>query len=76
LKAWRTSLNKNLPYYLEDCPIPLPNLVSIRESKLFAPLFASEVPGSVVGFKLQDDDKRRMEALWPAGEVVAHQVFI
>ncbi|KAF8076516.1 FAD binding domain of DNA photolyase-domain-containing protein [Lyophyllum atratum] len=74
-RNWLTVLNGNIPYYLEDCPMPESNSDSIHESKKFASLFETPVPTAVDGFELEEEDAKRMCEVWPAGEGVAAEIL-
>jgi hypothetical protein len=41
----------------------------------FASLFHTSVPASIPGFELADDDRMKMQEVWPAGEDVAEKVL-
>jgi deoxyribodipyrimidine photo-lyase len=73
---WLIALNKNIPYYLEDCPKPHENSESIRKLDQFASLFDTPVPASVPGFELDDVDRKKMQEVWPASESVAEKVLV
>ncbi|KAF8238795.1 hypothetical protein L208DRAFT_1240741 [Tricholoma matsutake] len=75
LRNWLTALNKNIPYYLENCPKPHANSVSIHETGQFASLFDTRVPASIPGFELDDEDRKKMQEVWPAGEKVAEKIL-
>ncbi|KAF9569316.1 hypothetical protein CPC08DRAFT_623471 [Agrocybe pediades] len=74
-RNWITTVNANIPFYLQDCPYPQPNDDSIRSSKILGPLFDSVVPAFVEGFQLQQDDQASMKLIWPEGEEAAGRVL-
>jgi deoxyribodipyrimidine photo-lyase len=41
----------------------------------FASLFDTPVPASIPGFELDDDDRKKIQEVWPAGENVAEKVM-
>jgi deoxyribodipyrimidine photo-lyase len=73
-RNWLSVLNNNIPHYLEDCPKPHANPESIYKTKQFASLFETPVPIYVPKFELDDDDRKKMQEVWPAGEDVAEKV--
>ncbi|KAF9534204.1 DNA photolyase, FAD-binding/Cryptochrome [Crepidotus variabilis] len=74
-RNWIATLNANLPYYLEECPMPTGNAGSVRSSEKFASLFDSPIPETVEGFELEDGDRRKMCEVHPAGEEVAGKLL-
>ncbi|CAK5275506.1 unnamed protein product [Mycena citricolor] len=70
-KVWLSKLNADITHYLENYPMPAPNLEDIRKHAKFGPLFDVPVPDSVAGFALENGDRKMMEKVWPAGEDVA-----
>ena len=75
-RTWSSTVNANIPYYLENCEAPHPNASSIRTSDKFGPLFNTPVPESVAGFELSKEDQIMMEKIWPAGEEAALNVRV
>ena len=75
-RNWLTILNGNIPRYLENCPMPHANAESIHKSAKFASLFGTPVPVSIPGFELDEEDRKRMQEVWPAGEDVAEEVLL
>lgn|ERR1700722_4923718 len=73
-RNWLSKLNGNIPFYLEDCPPPEPNLDSIRTSDTYGPLFDFSVPDAIDGFELREEDRKLMAEIWPAGTDVAIKV--
>ena len=67
-------MSENLSWYLEDAAPPQENDADIRTDKTFQALFDSQVPDFVEGFRLEDEDRKRMEECWPAGEEAAADV--
>lgn len=49
--------------------------MSIHETGQFASLFDTRVPASIPGFELDDEDRKKMQEVWPAGEKVAEKVL-
>jgi deoxyribodipyrimidine photo-lyase len=74
-RNWLTILNSNIPHYLENCPKPHANSESIYKKEQFASLFETPVPVYIPGFELDDDDRKKMQEVWPAGEDVAEKVL-
>ncbi|KAF8812552.1 hypothetical protein BYT27DRAFT_7087205 [Phlegmacium glaucopus] len=74
-RQWITTINADIPYYLEDCLPPMPNNDSIRSSDLFGPLFDSLVPSMIEGFELDGADRALMAKVWPEGEDVAAEIL-
>lgn len=68
------TLNGNLSHFLEDCPLPVANDSSVRLLESLGPLFNSQIPETVAGFELTDEDKAKMKEIWPAGETSAAHV--
>lgn len=75
-RNWISTLNANLPYFLEECSKPVANDKSIRSSEKFSSLFDTTVPDSLEGFELEADDRRKMCEVFPAGEELALKVDI
>lgn len=73
-RIWLQILNRNLAYYLEDCPPPYPNPKSIRKDGAFIALFETPIPESIVGFELGLKEQEKMNEVWPAGEDIAAKV--
>ncbi|KAF9076794.1 DNA photolyase, FAD-binding/Cryptochrome [Rhodocollybia butyracea] len=75
-RNWISVLNENLDRYLKDYPKPHSNIDGIRDSNnRFSKLFDTEVPEYVPGFELDQDDKKIMANVWPAGEEIAHKII-
>lgn len=75
-KLWVKTANENLEQYLSLVADPVPNDASIRDSKLLGPLFDTEIPSSIEGFELDEDDKRKMSQVWPEGEDKAREILL
>ncbi|TFK43424.1 DNA photolyase, FAD-binding/Cryptochrome [Crucibulum laeve] len=75
-RSWLATLNDNIPYYLEDCPLPKANPESIRASEKLCSLFHTSVPESLSGFELSNTDRETMTITWPAGEIVANEILV
>ncbi|KAG6854838.1 hypothetical protein C0991_012028 [Blastosporella zonata] len=74
-RKWLSALNGNIPHYLEDCPSPQPNSASIRNSKIYAPLFETPVPNIVEGYELKESDRKKMLQVFPEGEDAAAEIL-
>jgi hypothetical protein len=66
--------NEDLSHYLDEVAYPSANDASVRGSKLFVPLFDSEIPNFVEGFVLDEEDSKKMTQTWPEGEDKAREV--
>lgn len=64
-RKWCAYLNAN-PKSLEACPKPVKNPEGTR--KRFAKLFGCEIPDASENKRLSAEEKKKFEALWPAGE--------
>ncbi|KIY74171.1 hypothetical protein CYLTODRAFT_340648 [Cylindrobasidium torrendii FP15055 ss-10] len=73
-KKWAPLVNHDSSY-VEDAPAPKPNEQDVREKEPLAAMFKEMVPDFVDGFKLEADDKKKMEECWPAGEDAALEVL-
>ncbi|KAJ3550051.1 hypothetical protein NMY22_g648 [Coprinellus aureogranulatus] len=75
-KLWVKTANENLDLYLSKSALPAANDASIRESKLFGPLFRSELPSRIDGFELDEEESERMSIIWPEGEEKAREILL
>ena len=56
-------------------PEVVANTASVREHKVYGPVFDNTVPEKVEGFAMDDPEGReRIRICWPAGEDAAKQV--
>lgn len=70
LRAWIAHIDKN-PHLLEPSPAPDKNPPSARST--FTDLFEMSVPTAPEGKQLTEEEMKRFEHLWPAGEHAAHE---
>lgn len=73
-RNWLAALNANIPYYLQDYPLPEANLKTVHASDKFGPLFDTPVPTCLPGFELEEHDRQKMLEVWPEGEEAAGEV--
>jgi len=68
-RKWIAKVNENLPYYLNDWPLPTANaqLPGIQG-------LSTKVPEYVAGFQLGDDEAAKMREVWPHSEEAAAHV--
>ncbi|KAI9609425.1 hypothetical protein H4Q26_007379 [Puccinia striiformis f. sp. tritici PST-130] len=74
-RNWANLVNSNLDEYIgksEDCK---PNNASIKDIKILKDLFDSEVPTSLPGFELSEQDSLVMNENWKAGEHAAEKLL-
>ncbi|KAG7096829.1 hypothetical protein E1B28_004238 [Marasmius oreades] len=74
-RNWLATLHERQDHYLHDYSVVGANDEKIKELEMFSKLFSSAVPKHVDGFKLEDEDQKKMEKVWPAGEDVAKQML-
>ncbi|TEB35633.1 photolyase [Coprinellus micaceus] len=75
-RLWVKTANEDLSHYLDEVAYPSANDASVRGSKLFVPLFDSEIPNFVEGFVLDEEDSKKMTQTWPEGEDKAREVLL
>ncbi|QSZ36361.1 hypothetical protein DSL72_006237 [Monilinia vaccinii-corymbosi] len=68
-RAWIAHLHEN-PHLLDPFAAPGANPPSAREK--YARLFECEIPDAPANKSLTDEEKKRFQSLWPAGEHEAH----
>ncbi|KAF9484024.1 hypothetical protein BDN70DRAFT_873193 [Pholiota conissans] len=73
-KTWISTLNSNIPRYLEDCSIPKPNRESVRSLGSLASLFDTPIP-TLDEFKLEASEQSKMREVWPEGEEAASRIL-
>ncbi|ESK94386.1 deoxyribodipyrimidine photo-lyase [Moniliophthora roreri MCA 2997] len=74
-RTWISKLNEDQDYYLQEYPSPEPNASSVKKSEKFSNLFSTPVPESVPGFELEEEDRKTMLKVWPAGEEHAEKIL-
>ena len=73
-KNWAASVEKDLLGTLGDAGTAAKNVEGAKTHAVLAPLFSHELPKSIEGYKLEPEDKKMMEHLWPVGEEICDQV--
>ncbi|TFY67796.1 hypothetical protein EVG20_g3814 [Dentipellis fragilis] len=71
MRQWLPEVNKDLAKYIAEVPYPAGNADSVREHEIFGPLFDSDIPEEIEGFKCED--KEAMLKLWPEGTDAARE---
>jgi len=73
-RNWLAVLNANIPYYLQDYPLPEANPETVHASDKIGPLFDTLLPTCLPGFELEGHDRQKMLEVWPEGEEAAGEV--
>ncbi|GAA93810.1 hypothetical protein E5Q_00456 [Mixia osmundae IAM 14324] len=75
-RNWTATVKQNQSKYLDESPEPAANDESIYKHDTCADLFKTgEIPDYVEGFKLDEEDAKRMQTMWPESEKTAHEVL-
>ncbi|KAF5390716.1 hypothetical protein D9757_002682 [Collybiopsis confluens] len=74
-RNWLATLNDSQDHYLKNYALPHPNSDGIRDDPQFSKLFDAEVPTSLPGFELDEEDSKMMNKVWPEGEDIASQIL-
>lgn len=70
-RTWCAHVNKQSTL-LELMSSPSKNPSSTRSSSEYSSLFSCDIPPAPENKRLNDDDQKRLAAMWPAGEHEAH----
>lgn len=73
-KNWAATVSASPLRYLGDAGSLSPNDPSARQHPILLPMFAHQIPKYLEGWKLDHEDQKRMEHLWPVGEGICDQV--
>lgn len=74
-RNWANLINSNLEKYTGAAADCQPNNPEIKEDKILAQLFESEIPSSLPGFELSSEDSKTMSENWKAGEHAAQELL-
>ncbi|BGP35308.1 DNA photolyase phr1 [Rhodotorula toruloides] len=75
-RAWAAHINSNLSSFIspQNGPV-IANPSSARSHPILKPMFSHEIPPSLPGFELGEQEKKDMERLWPVGEGVTEGIM-
>ncbi|BGO95449.1 DNA photolyase phr1 [Rhodotorula toruloides] len=75
-RAWAAHINSNLSSFIspQNGPV-IANLSSARTHPVLEQMFSHEIPTSLPGFELAEQEKEDMERLWPVGEGVTEGIM-
>lgn len=74
-KNWVETLERNSQDHIGDAGTLVANAPSALEHPILAPLFSHVLPTSIPGFKLEEEDQKTMNHIWPVGEHIVEQVL-
>lgn len=74
-RMWSSILLEDLEGYSKEYALPAANDDAVRNDSTLSPLFSEEVPTSVPGFEIEDEEqKQRVQTLFPVGTDTAEEV--
>ncbi|KAK4704489.1 deoxyribodipyrimidine photo-lyase, partial [Phenoliferia sp. Uapishka_3] len=74
-KNWAASVAKDLQGTLGDAGGAVQNHKDARTHAVLQPIFEHKLPSHIEGYKLEEEDQKTMEHLWPAGQDICDQVM-
>ncbi|KAG0144362.1 hypothetical protein CROQUDRAFT_65197 [Cronartium quercuum f. sp. fusiforme G11] len=74
-KNWANIINQDLSSHIDAAPDCKPNDPSATDDSRLANLFEVEIPASIPGFELAEEDRKNMESYWKAGEAAAQEML-
>ncbi|CAH7671441.1 photolyase [Phakopsora pachyrhizi] len=74
-KNWSNLINQNISDYVDTAEDCKPNQSSIYEDVKLSKLFDCQIPRSVKGFELSEEDSKVMKISFKEGEDAAHKIL-